>query len=87
MFSRFFLAVAVWALKQSLGTKRGTAAVAHAAPVLATVADAAQSAAVVQIGKAAATGGDIGKVVDLVKNAQLSGLITGQDTQSPGGNP
>lgn len=69
------LKIASWSFRQSLGSKKGAAAVAHAAPVLSTIADAAGQAAVVQINKAAAAGGDVAKVAAAVQAAQALGVI------------
>lgn len=67
LFSGLFLNIAVWATKQALGTKRGTEALAHAAPILVPLAAAAGNAASVQIDHAAQTGGNLAAVAALVE--------------------
>lgn len=66
-FSGLFLKLSVWALTQSLGTKKGTEALAHAAPVLVPLAAAAGNAASVQIDHAAQTNGNLAAVAALVE--------------------
>lgn len=75
MFKNLFLKAATWLFRQSLGGTKGTAAVAHAGPILATLADAAGQAAVIGIDKAADANGNAAKVAALVQAVQKGGTL------------